>query len=233
MAIFLEERYCLIFRYFYNFDILAILRVSNNFEHISYKLNLNHHSLAIYDFLFHELHSIVLIRFVESLASYRPHTTCRSYVGQVEVSVCHSLDGVFVLCPVLVHFFSVEGSSLIMQSLQKTAILQLNALELSLSEDIIETLVGFDIDMLGFGNRVGSSFAHDGGYFLQEQSILALNFYLPHLLDHLSFAVIDDDSGLVLHEFRVHGFHLFEVAAVVGVLYFLLLSFYEAVHVWS
>lgn len=82
---------------------------------------------------------------------------------------------------------------------------------LSFSVDLVETLVDFGADSLGFCDRVSSLFAHDTRYFLQEQFILAFYLYLAHLFDHLSLAVVDDYCLRVLHKFGIYRFHLFQI----------------------
>ncbi len=116
-----------------------------------------------------------------------------------------------------------------MQSLQEAFVLELNVLEFSPAVDLVETFVDFGPEIFGFGRGIGSLPDHDTRNLLHKELVFSLNLDIPHLFDHFVLAAIEDYRLSLLPELGVHGFNLFEIHGVVGVLDLLLFLFDEAV----
>lgn len=101
LAVLLNERDGLISRNFYDFEVLAALRVTDNLQHLALELDFDEHLLAIYYSLLNQLHLFVL-GFVKPFTGNRFHSTRWLDVCEVKVCVCHPLYCAFVLHPFFV-----------------------------------------------------------------------------------------------------------------------------------
>lgn len=158
---------------------------------------------------------------------------CRLDAGQVKLAVGHALDETFIVDPIFVYFFHVEGGFFLLQTTHESFVFNLYVIHLSFPVELVEAFVDLGPDVLGLVDGVGPLFAHDAGYLLEEDLVLPLDLYLAYLPDHLPLCVVDDDGVVVGHVLGSHRLHLPQVDRVVGVLNLLFFYLHKPVHVGS
>lgn len=231
-AILLDEDDRFLFRDLDDLEIFVVLRVPYDFEKFLCKFYLDQHFKAIDYFNFWKF-DLVVLAFVQLLDGCGPDSTAGLDAGEVELVIWHTLDDAFIVEPVPVEFLDVHCRLLLLQPLHETFILWLYLLELSFAIELVETIVDFGPDVPRLGHRVWTFLAHHTRNLLQEHLVFPLYFDIPHLFDHVAFALVYHNRLSVVHQLRSDGFDLSHVSWVIGVFDLLFFALHETVQIGS